>query len=274
MPEGDKARVVATYTAAADHYDAACAAFWGYFGRRTVERLTLRRDARVLDVCCGTGAAALPAAEAVGAEGFVLGLDLTPALLARAKSAARHRALEHLHFVCADVESATLPAAAFDAVICVFGIFFLPDMAAVLRRLWAWVRPGGVVAITTWGRAVMEPVTRIFWEEVRRERPDLDGGFRPWDRVATPHDLVALFEAAGIPGSCAQAESRAVDLPHPEAFWSVVLGSGYRGTLDQMDPATGERLRLRLLDRLRRDRVHALEMEVVYGSARRGTGWS
>jgi len=37
----EKMRVVATYTAAADHFDDACAAFWGYFGRRTVERLAL-----------------------------------------------------------------------------------------------------------------------------------------------------------------------------------------------------------------------------------------
>jgi len=266
----EKRRVVATYTAAADHFDDACAAFWGYFGRRTVERLALPEGARVLDVCCGTGSSALPAAEAVGSKGFVLGLDLTPALLAKAESKAQQRGFAHLEFICADFESVSLAQATFDAVICVLGIFFLPDMAAALQRLWGWVRPGGALAITTWGRTVLEPVNRLFWESVREERPDLDRAFRPWDRIATPGDLAGLFEAAGIPHSHAEAESRAFPVPDANDFWAVVLGSGYRGTLEQMNLASQERLRLRLLEKLRTAGAGALDMEVIYGLARKG----
>ena len=152
----EKPQVVAAYTAAADRYDDACAAAWGYFGRRTVERLALPPGARVLDACCGTGAAAIPAAEAVGPTGFVLGLDLTPALLARAEATARRCGLDQLRFVCADLESATPPEAPFDAVTCVFGIFFLPDMAAGLRRLGVWPGPDtlkgpAIVTLSTYG---------------------------------------------------------------------------------------------------------------------------
>jgi len=86
-----KARAAATYNAAADHYDDAANSFWGRFGRRTVERLALSPGARVLDVCCGSGASALPAAERVGPGGHVLGVDLAEELLtlARAKAATR-----------------------------------------------------------------------------------------------------------------------------------------------------------------------------------------
>jgi ubiquinone/menaquinone biosynthesis C-methylase UbiE len=266
----EKARIVATYTAAADRYDEGCAAFWGWFGRRTVARLSLPAGARVLDACCGTGAAALPAAEIVGPRGLVLGLDLTPALLAKAESRARERGFDHLRFVCADLESVTLPDAPFDAVTCVFGIFFLPDMRAALRRLWEWVRPGGVLAVTTWGRTVLEPVTRHFWDAVREECPDLHTEFRPWDRIATPADLVTLFEAAGIPAAHAETERRTFDVPDIQDFWSMVLGSGYRGTLEQVDAEGRERLRRRVLDALRRHGARALEMEVLYGSARKG----
>ena len=74
----DKAQAMATatYNAAADFYDAAANSCWDRFGRRTVERLDLKRGASVLDVCCGCGASAIPAAEAVGPEGTVLGIDL------------------------------------------------------------------------------------------------------------------------------------------------------------------------------------------------------
>ena len=70
-------RIAATYGAAADTFDSL--PFWHHFGCRTVQRLNLQPGARVLDLCCGTGASALPAAEAVGPSGSVLGVDVTAA---------------------------------------------------------------------------------------------------------------------------------------------------------------------------------------------------
>ena len=58
-----KLKAEKAYNAAADYFDAEPLAFWARYGRRTVERLRLRRGAHVLDVCCGTGASALPAAQ-------------------------------------------------------------------------------------------------------------------------------------------------------------------------------------------------------------------
>ena len=60
-----KLKAEKTYNAAADNFDAEPLAFWDRYGRRTVERMQLRSGAHVLDVCCGSGASALPAAQAV-----------------------------------------------------------------------------------------------------------------------------------------------------------------------------------------------------------------
>jgi 2-polyprenyl-3-methyl-5-hydroxy-6-metoxy-1,4-benzoquinol methylase len=46
----------------------------------------------------------------------------------------------------------------FDAVVCVFGIFFVPDMSSAVRRLRSLVRAGGQLVITTWGPRFFEPV--------------------------------------------------------------------------------------------------------------------
>lgn len=77
MATGDDATVMAAaaYNAAADFYDDYANSFWDRFGRRTIERLRLPFGARILDVCCGSGASAIPAAEKVGPQGFVLGID-------------------------------------------------------------------------------------------------------------------------------------------------------------------------------------------------------
>jgi hypothetical protein len=50
----------------------------------------------------------------------------------------------------------------------------------------AVVRPGGRLAITTWGPDFFQPATAAFWSSVRDERPDLYRGFNPWDRITDP----------------------------------------------------------------------------------------
>src|SRR6516225_2323367 len=76
-PSGDHARRAArTYGAAADHYTLAALNFWDRFGSATVSRLRLAPGATVLDLCCGAGASAIPAAHAVGAPGRALGIDV------------------------------------------------------------------------------------------------------------------------------------------------------------------------------------------------------
>src|SRR5260370_34233064 len=85
-------QAAASYTAAGDLFDDEPLGFWVRIGRRTIERLALPPGAAVLDVGCGTGASALPAAERVGPRGRVIGVDLAERLLATARhEAERHR---------------------------------------------------------------------------------------------------------------------------------------------------------------------------------------
>src|SRR5215831_14667516 len=86
MPQNAQARAAFTYKAAADFYDASPLGFWDYFGRRTIELLSLATGSRVLDVCCGSGASALPAAKTVGPTGKVVGVDLAQELLQLARA--------------------------------------------------------------------------------------------------------------------------------------------------------------------------------------------
>ena len=92
-PTDAKQRAADTYNAASDFYDHPVNTFWERYGRRTVSRLRLNAGGRVLDVCCGSGASAIPAAEAVGPRGFVLGVDLADNLLTLARAKAKDRGL-------------------------------------------------------------------------------------------------------------------------------------------------------------------------------------
>ena len=269
-PEDAKSRAATAYNAAADAYDEPANSFWGRFGRATVERLQLAPGARVLDVCCGSGASALPAAESVGPTGSVLGVDLATKLLELARSKAAAQGLRNVEFRHGDLLDLGLPEAQFDAAVCVFGIFFVPDMPAAVRALWRVVKPGGKLAITTWGPRFFEPATTVFWNSIRDERPDLYRGFNPWDRICEPPALRALLNEGGVEHADIVAQSGAHPIPTPEAWWAAVLGSGYRGTFDQLDAAARERVRRKNLDYIRNSGVRSVEANVVYEIAGKG----
>jgi SAM-dependent methyltransferase len=262
----DTARIVSTYTAAADHFDAL--PFWHQFGRRTVARLRLPAGARVLDLCCGTGASALPAAEQVGPTGRVVGVDITAALVQQARAAAAARGLAWAEFHAADVTTLDVAPGSVDAVVSVFGLFFLDDMAGALRRWWSWLAPGGQLAVTVWGQVVLWPGEHFFWEAVRREDATLTH-VSPADRLADPGAIEALFAAAGIAAPEVVRERWRMPLATPAAFWPVIMGTSNRGVFDALTAEAQARVRRAVLDRLRDERVEALEMEAIVAIARR-----
>ena len=147
--ESAKLKAATTYNAAADHFDDDPLGFWDRYGRGTIERLTLSPGSTVLDVGCGSGASAIPAAQRVGPGGRVIGVDLAERLLAMARAKANALRLQNAEFRVGDMESLGFSDGAFDAVVCVFAIFFVPDMVKQVRELWRMVRPGGQLAITT-----------------------------------------------------------------------------------------------------------------------------
>lgn len=267
--EEARARATTTYNAASDHFDDPALSFWDRYGRRTVERLSLQPGEIVLDVCSGAGASALPAAEEVIPDGRVLAVDLSEALLDRARAKAERRGLNNIEFIVSDFEELGMPDHSFEAVICVFGIFFLPDMSGAIRELWRMIRPGGRLAITTWGPNFCEPANTIFWDAIKKERPELYKGFNPWDRICDPQSVRAMLKEADIDLAEVVAEDGRHPLNSPDDWWAIVLGSGYRGTLEQLDPEARERVRQANLSLVQKSRIQVVETNVVYAVARK-----
>ena len=111
-----------------------------------VHRLGIQPRMKVLDVGCGTGNLAIPAARA-GAK--VTGLDIAPNLLEQARQRASAEGVD-ASFDEGDAEQLPYGDAAFDIVMSMFGAMFAPRPESVAAELVRVCRPGGVIAMANW----------------------------------------------------------------------------------------------------------------------------
>jgi ubiquinone/menaquinone biosynthesis C-methylase UbiE len=270
QPLSEHARKAAgTYGAAADHYGLAALSFWDRFGAATVSRLPVSAGHAVLDLCCGAGASAIPAASLVGPAGRVLGIDVAEPLLEMARARAAREGLANVGFRCGDATKTGLPGGRFDAVVCVFGVFFAADMAGFVAEMWRLVRPGGVLAVTTWGPGLFEPANAVFWESVRDVEPSLFKAFNPWDEITTEAALADLLSRGGVDRPDVAAAPGRHDLAHPDQFWDIVLGTGYRAAIDALGQEARDLVRRRVLAEVRSGGIVSLRTDAVFGTARR-----
>jgi hypothetical protein len=102
---------------------------------------------------------------------------------------------------------------------------------------------------------------------VRDVAPGLHKSFNPWDRICDPQSVQGLLADAGIEHSQAWAEAGRHPIPSPESWWSAVLGSGYRGTLERLDGEDQGHVRAVNLAFIRDAEVRSVEANVVYAAA-------
>src|SRR5262244_2333615 len=153
-------RVVAEFNAVADTFDTR--AFLRLSAQRLVDRMPLAAGAQVLDVATGTGWVALAAAQRVGPTGTVVGIDLAPALLERARQKAATAGLTQVTFREGDATRLDVADQQCDVVLCTTALFFLPDMLAALREWWRVLRPGGQLGFSAWGSTYRQPLQGLW----------------------------------------------------------------------------------------------------------------
>ena len=178
--------------------------------------------ARLRHVCCGSETSAIPAAETVGPQGFVLGVDLRRRCLTLGRAKARIRDLKQFEFRVGDMLDLQLTAIGFDTVICVFessssGIWGLCASFGGARFV-----PGGRLPVHV-GSSFFRPAA-IYLECGPRTGSILGTGFHRLKRYASS-------SYRRIPDIAAEMTSHA--LGSPEDWWPMVLGTRYSRTIER-----------------------------------------
>ena len=265
--EEAKRKAKETYDSASDFFDHEALEFWARYGGRTIQRLSLNKGARVLDVGSGSGASAIPAAMEIGSDGSVVAVDLSSNLLGLAKSKAENLNLNNIEFIQGDMTSLGYPDNTFDAVICVFAIFFVPDMEKQVGELWRMVKPGGKLAITTWGHEFFEPAYANWKNIIKDIRPDLHSEFNPWDRISETDTLRQLMIDAGTTNVEVVSDEGYQLVRDPQDWWTIAKGSGLRWAIDQLDPDELVQIRDQNIAWIRDNNVDSVVSNVLYAVA-------
>lgn len=179
---------------------------WWRRTARTFAATLGRRDARVLDLCCGTGDMAFALRRQAGkAAPFILGADFSHPMLRRAvhKSAGTR-----LLWIEADALRLPLPDASFDLVTAAFGFRNLADYDAGLREIARLLRPGGEAGILDFGepRGLVGALYRLYFRHVLPRIGTLISGVQgPYrylpasvERFPAPPEMLQRMRAAGF----------------------------------------------------------------------------
>jgi ubiquinone/menaquinone biosynthesis C-methylase UbiE len=113
---------------------------------RAIELLDLRPGARVLDVACGTGANFALIERRIGPSGTLIGVDLTPQMLGRARARVARAGWSNVTLREGDVCELAL-GGPFDAAVCTLGLSVIPEWERAWEAMAAAVLPGGRLAI-------------------------------------------------------------------------------------------------------------------------------
>ena len=157
-------------------------------------------------------------------------------------------------------------------MVSVFSVFFVPDMTKQVAELWRMVKPGGQLAIRTWGPRAFEPGASSFMAAVKDHAPPALHlwGFNPWDRVTTVEAVRDLLAGAGVPSPVVvEAEASQQPLRSADDWWTIVIGSGFVWTVDQMGTEAAERVRRDNVSNLDAQHTTFVETNVIYATARK-----
>lgn len=187
----------------------------------TLAAADLRPGERVLDVACGTGVIARLAAERVGPAGAVTAVDLSPDMIAVARTTPAPPQ-PVVDWQVGDAVSLPVPDGSFDVVTCQMGLMFLDDRAAAVAEMRRVLRPGGRLAVSTPGtiQPAFDVMERAITDHIGAE---LAGFVRAVFSMHDPSAVALLLGDAGLQDVRAVESTATLQLPGPAEFlWQYV----------------------------------------------------
>ncbi len=225
-----KAWLAGVFDRAAPSYDRIGEAYHAHFAGRLLDLADLPHDAHLLDIACGRGAV-LIAASARGI-GRLTGIDVSQTMIELAGTDLRAAGITDVDLHVMDAEQLEFPDARFDVLTAAFALFFLPDPARAAAEFRRVLRPGGVVAASTWGN---EDERWSFEDDLlaTASTPQHRALQQPFDQAG---DVTQLLESAAFTDLEVHQEETEIHFASKQQWWDWHWSFSLRGLLEQLPP--------------------------------------
>jgi enediyne biosynthesis protein CalE5 len=213
---------------------------------RLVELAELKPAQRALDIASGSGEPALTAARKVGSEGLVVATDQSPAMLALARERAQALGLRNIKFVVTGAEELAVDERGFDAALCRWGLMFVGDLDAAMRRIASLLGAAGRFATAVWGPPRKVPMISLGDDVVRAlaklppPHPEAPGPLK----LADPKPVEGALAAAGFKDVRIEPINVRFEFESPEDFVEQrrVVSTPFRVLLSKQSPELQHRI--------------------------------
>ena len=174
----------------------------------------------ILDIGTGTGHLAIAAAQIVGTEGRVIGVDIATEMLERARSKVEALGLNNIEFQLADAEALDFPANSFDRVLCANTFPWIADKEASLRLWYQFLKPSGRIGIHSPAQTAYIGAV-VAGKVLERYGVTLE----PSNRIGTIETCQSLFVNAGFEAINIETEQQGsyISLDKAKKSWEGIL---------------------------------------------------
>lgn len=188
-------------------------------GEALVQRVGISKGHKVLDLGCGDGTTAIPAAK-LGAD--VLGVDIARNLVEAGNKRVREQGLANCRFQEGDATNLhPLPDHAFDLVVSIFGAMFAPKPFEVAKEMVRMIRPGGRIVMGNWIPNDPTLVAQLLKISSAYTPPPPEGFISPMTWGIESH-VIERFAGAGVPAEMVSFERNTFTFNFPGAPSALV----------------------------------------------------
>jgi ubiquinone/menaquinone biosynthesis C-methylase UbiE len=244
-----KQQITKVFNTVAKEYDSAALRFFPLTADSMVNVLQPRQDWKVLDVATGTGMLAIALAQAVS-QGRVMAIDLSAEMLVQAEKNIQKMSLDNIGLFEMDAEQPEFHNDYFHAVVCSFGLFFIPDMAEALKQWRRITRPGGTVLFSSFTETAFLPLAEVFVEDLKQAGVDVENKPMASARLQQADTCRELMEAAGLVNVQQVEMQNGYHLKDENEWWEAVWGAAMRGLVLQIPPTERDEFKGRHLARI------------------------
>jgi SAM-dependent methyltransferase len=201
---------------------------------------------RVLDIATGIGEPAVSAARRVGPQGKVLAIDHSTGMLEAARKRAAQLGLTNIEFRHVDAETIALPERDFNAILCRWGLMFIPDLTGALGRMRGLLADSGKLAAAVWSTPDKVPMISLAGESARKiaNLPPPPPGSPDPCRLSDRAALERCFKDAGFRDFVLEPVNITYEFKSAEEFaqFRYDVATPFRMMVDKLDADTRKRV--------------------------------